>query len=184
MSSGKNVFIRQDYDNVVQRKLHPKIIGQFFSNCNAPYDHSFFLGKIEEAHEKLFLLEKKEDPLLFRTDCAGQLENAALLTWRPSNGVPMNKIRYSNIALLICLEIKLCEHSIEASVNHIKMLQSCQPVLLHECKSHSIRDGKDWSQSTKRCPNHRKYIGQFTRMLMHIFVIQQETGIFLNHWFI
>jgi len=62
LSIGKNVFIRQDYDNVVQRKLHPKIIGQFFSNRNATYDHSFFLGEIEEARKKRFPIEKKEGP--------------------------------------------------------------------------------------------------------------------------
>ena len=169
LSIGKNVFIRQDYDNVVQRKLHPKIIGQFFSNRNATSDHSFFLGEIEEARQKLFPFDKKEGPLLFSTDCAGQLENAALLTWRPSSGVPMNKIRYSNISLLICLEIERCKHSLEAADTHIKILQTYQPVLLHECKSHSIRDGKDWSRSIKRSPDHRKYVGQFTRMLMHIF---------------
>ena len=70
LSIGKNVFNRQDYDNVGQRKLHPKIIGLFFSNHNATSDHSFFLGEIEEACQKLFPFEKKEGPLLFSMDCA------------------------------------------------------------------------------------------------------------------
>jgi hypothetical protein len=43
-------------------EIYPKIIGQFFSNCNVTSDHSFFPGEIEEASPELFPPEKKEYP--------------------------------------------------------------------------------------------------------------------------
>lgn len=168
LSVGKNLFVVQDESNMVGGKINTKVVGQFISNRNATCDHQRFLQQFVDAEFAIYGVTYA--PLFFLTDCAGQLENAALLVWKsPKTGEPIVKPLYANIALIVILEIERNKYSLEACEKYIKLLQTYTSVLLHQCKPHSIKDGKVWVVSAKRKPEHKKYQGQFKKMLMHLF---------------
>ena len=122
----------------VKTKLNPKILAHFISNRTKTKDHTAFLTKFVDAEKKMF--GTTFPPLLFSTDCAGELENACLRVWTPPDGKPVSKILYANATLLVLIQIEREANSPVACQTYISLLQrKCNPTLLSECKYHVLK---------------------------------------------
>jgi len=148
----------QMQDKRVARMLSPLTIGGMVSNKNTAAEvHKFYSAFIKSVQET-FPNEQYVNPLLCLTDCAAQLESAALTAFS-AEGMTTSRIGYGNRVLVHLLHYDKLMADIdegrstvtrqEASIKNFNHLRKNISIFLKECKSRVYRAPTSWMHRNK-----------------------------------